>query len=430
MSGINLLVDTLMHQVLGKRGEPAPRMLNEPVRPVDPGAGPKALHSDSRLDARSDPRLSELNRLPPSLDLPRQGKPGELPAGQQGSTQTHFSPAARTIADVLMRFPAPLSTLRALAPLMQPEESASAQTLAVRLEGSVRNSGLFYEAHLKRWFQGDMSRQQLLREPQMQPGVRPLPATLAGQPIPVINNPVSSSGPPLLLPVALPFMLPPHSPLGLALQAQGSSAHGVFIPGSSLLPANSSEISANLSALSSSTSSASNTPQTQSATQRGADTLRTELAAGRELLELNSARQREVVHESLQSLVRQQLEMLVTPTLRWEGDVWAGIFMALVVNLPSREEGAMGESHEQGEPDDGWRSDMHLDVPNLGEFSVALWLYRGTLSVDFTTDSDDVQQQLNEGLSVLEQRLSALDLRKVQLRVRDIDRGEAYETPS
>ena len=425
MSGINPLIDTLMHQVLGKRGDPAPRALNEPVRPVEPGAGPKALHSDSRLDARADPRLSSLDRLPPSLDLPRQGGRGELPPGQQGSTQTHFSPAARSIADVLMRFPAPLSTLRTQAPLMQPTESASAQTLATRLEGSVRDSGLFYEAHLKRWFQGDASRQQLLREPQMQPGVRPLPmATFAGQLLPGINNPMLPNGPPLLLPTALPFMLSPNSPLGLALQAQGSSANGAFIqPGSLLLPVNNSAPSSASHPLA---NAQLNAPLAQPPTQ-AADALRSELAAGRELLELNSARQREVVHESLQSLVRQQLEMLVTPTLRWEGDVWAGIFMALVVNLPSREGGG-DEGNEQGEPEDGWRSEMQLDVPNLGEFNVALWLYRGTLSVDFTTSSDDVKQQLNEGLAVLEQRLSALDLRKVQLRVRDIDRGEPDET--
>ena len=434
MSGINLLIDTLMHQVLGKRGEPAPRVLNEPVRPVDPGAGPKALHSDSRLDARSDARLSELNRLPPSLDLPRQGGRTELPAGHQGSTQTHFSPAARTIADVLMRFPAPLSTLRLQAPLMQSMESASTQTLAARLEASVRDSGLFYEAHLKRWFQGDMSRQQLLREPQMLPGVRPL-AAVAGQPLPAVSNPLSPNAPPLLLPTALPFMLPPSSSLGLALQAQSSQANGAFIPhGSPLLPANSSAQYANSFAAPSSASPTSvafaNTSLTQPSTPRMAETLRSELAAGRELLELNAARQREVVHESLQGLVRQQLEMLVTPTLRWEGDVWAGIFMALVVNLPSREEGGKGERREQEEPEDGWQSDMHLDVPNLGEFNVALWLYRGTLSVDFTADSDGVQQQLREGLAVLEQRLSALDLRKVQLRVHDIDTEASYEAPS
>ncbi|BBI47703.1 hypothetical protein HORIV_01240 [Vreelandella olivaria] len=120
---------------------------------------------------------------------------------------------------------------------------------------------------------------------------------------------------------------------------------------------------------------------------------------------------REVVHESLQSLVRQQLEMLVMPTIRWEGDVWAGIFMALVINLPAREEGAEGKQQE-GEPEGGWRSDMQLEVPNLGAFNASLWLYRNVLSIDFTTESTHVYQRIDAGLPALEKRLSALDLQK------------------
>lgn len=420
MSGINPLIDTLMHQVLGKRGDGAPRVLNEPVRPVDSGTGPQALRSDSRLDGRADPRLSELNRLPPSLDLPRQGGRGELPAGQQGSTQTHFSPAARSIADVLLRFPAPPSTLRIEAPLMQSADTASPSTLATRLESSIRDSGLFYESHLKRWFQGDAARQQLLREPQMQPGVRPLPTvTLAGQGLPAINNPLSLNGPPLLLPTSVPFMLPSGSSLNMLLQVLGQGGGGPLIQsGSALLPVANPAASGNPSGAN--VSAASVSPGNAAIQGQGG-----ELGAGRELLELNAMRQREVVNENLQGLVRQQLELLVTPTIRWEGDVWAGIFMALVINLPGREEGASGDDSKQSEAEDGWRSEMHLDVPELGEFSVALWLYRGTLSVDFTTSSGEVQQRLDEHLPALEQRLSALDLRKVQLKVRQLDTYEA-----
>lgn len=433
MSGINPLIDTLMHQVLGKRGDAAPRVLNEPVRPVDPGAGPQALRSDSRLDGRADPRLSELNRLPSSLDLPRQGGRGELPAGQQGSTQTHFSPAARSIADVLLRFPAPPSTLRIEAPLMQSADTASPSTLATRLESSIRDSGLFYESHLKRWFQGDAARQQLLREPQMQPGVRPLPTvTLAGQGLPAINNPLSPNGPPLLLPTSVPFMLPPGSSLNMLLQALGQGGGGPLIqPGSALLPVAGNAAQAS-SLLPGANPAASGNPSAANVSAASVSPGNTaiqgqggELGVGRELLELNAMRQREVVNENLQGLVRQQLELLVTPTIRWEGDVWAGIFMALVINLPGREEGASSDDSEQSEAEDGWRSEMHLDVPELGEFSVALWLYRGTLSVDFTTSSGEVQERLDEHLPALEQRLSALDLRKVQLKVRQLDTYEA-----
>ena len=53
---------------------------------------------------------------------------------------------------------------------MSAQDGASAGN---RLEASIRDSGLFYESHLKRWFQGETPRQQLLREPQMQPGPRP-----------------------------------------------------------------------------------------------------------------------------------------------------------------------------------------------------------------------------------------------------------------
>ncbi|MGM0614031.1 MAG: flagellar hook-length control protein FliK [Pseudomonadota bacterium] len=425
MSGINPLIDTLMHQVLGRRGDAAPRVLNEPVRPVDPGAGPQALHSDSRLDGRADPRLSEL-RLPPSLDLPRQGGRGELPAGQQGSTQTHFSLAARSIADVLLRFPAPPSTLRAEAPLMQPTDNASPSNLAARLETSIRDSGLFYESHLKRWFQGDAARQQLLREPQMQPGVRPLPTVpLAGQGLPAISNPLSPNGPPLILPAAVPFTLPPGSSLNMVLQALGQSGGSPFIQsGSALLPA-----AGNVASQSQPASLMSGVHPVVSGNSSAANTVMQgqsgELGVGRELPELNAMRQREVVNESLQGLVRQQLELLVTPTIRWEGDVWAGIFMALVINLPGREEGASGDDSKQSESEEGWRSEMHLDVPELGEFSVALWFYRSTLSVDFTTPSSDVQQRLDDHLPALEQRLSALNLRKVQLKVRRLDTYEA-----
>ncbi|MCO7218134.1 hypothetical protein NH448_23220, partial [Halomonas sp. OfavH-34-E] len=53
MSGITPLIDTLLHQVLGKRVDvPPTKDPNAPVQPVDPGRGPGAVHSDSRLDAR------------------------------------------------------------------------------------------------------------------------------------------------------------------------------------------------------------------------------------------------------------------------------------------------------------------------------------------------------------------------------------------
>lgn len=432
MSTITPLIDTLLHQVLGKGGNVAPKVLNEPVRPVDPGAGPGALRSDSRLDARADPRLGELGRLPPQPDALRASGRGDASSLVPGSTQTHFSPAARSIADLLMRFPAPPSVLRPQAALMSATEPASPPVLAQRLEASVRDSGLFYEAHLKRWFQGDVPRQQLLREPQMQPGVRPspvmdpaaagtraavMPGNLNSAAPALIQNPLVSSGPPLLLPAPVPFVLPGHSLVAAGAPPSAApamqSGAGPLLPGSVLLPT---------------VTTAGGHAATASAPAMGAsqgttpspDIARADMAGMRDMLDMTAAhKSRDVVHESLQSLVRQQLEMLVTPTIRWEGDVWAGIFMALVVNLPKRSEDQ--EAEQDATRDDsreGWQSDIQLEVPDLGAFEASLRLYRNTLSVDLTTSNTEVHARLDEGVPRLEARLSALDLQRVSVRAR------------
>jgi hypothetical protein len=326
---------------------------------------------------------------------------------------------------------------------MSTAETASPQTLATRLESSIRDSGLFYESHLKRWFQGEGSRQQLWREPQMQPGIRPLPslanlalggasgaAAGAGSSTwGAVNNPLAPNGPPLLLPSPVPFVVPERSNLNLMLQGllsgqlgQGGSHNpggsSLIQPGSVLLPTSgSAEGAAGRSANVPAGTPLNATP----------DAARGEVASAREMLEMGAARQsRDVVNDSLQSLVRQQLEMLVMPTIRWEGDVWAGIFMALVVNLPTREEEKGGEEKDDDEAG-SWRSEMRLEVPNLGELELALWLYRGVLSVDITTESEAVHQRVEEGVPALEERLSALDLRKVQVRARHITQEDANE---
>ncbi|WP_301584913.1 flagellar hook-length control protein FliK [Halomonas alkaliantarctica] len=392
MSGITPLIDTLMHQVLGRQGELSQRPLNAPVQPVPSGDGPRALQGDSSLDGRplSSP-LGDLRRLPPSLDgQQRQPLSGDASNAPPGSTQTHFSPAARTIADVLLRFPAPPAVIRPQTPLMGQQEAPSAPALANRLEGSIRDSGLFYEAHLKRWFQGDASRQQLLREPQMQSGPRPmmLPASVAT------------------------FAMPPFAS-NAALNA--SNANVAILPNSLLLPVASHQNGV----------TGPGTPMLANTTLP--------VGAARDLasasVDMNSARAldesavlrggRDIVHESLQGLVRQQLELLVMPTIRWEGDVWAGIFMALVVNLPSRE-GEQENAQKDADAEEGWRSDMQLDVPNLGAFSASLRLYQSTLSIDLTTDDASTHARLEQGIGRLESRLAALDFRSVQVNARHI----------
>ncbi|MCK2185114.1 hypothetical protein MYL53_14010, partial [Halomonas sp. YJPS3-2] len=165
MSGITPLIDTLLHQVLGRRVDtPSPQPLNQPVRPTSPGEALRAVHSDSRLETRAPgPAVGHVakgqGRAAPQPSSPAAGPPG--------SAQTHLSATARTIADLLGRFPAPPSAVSPAAPLLAAGQAATPEQLAQRLAGSIRDSGLFYESHLARWFQGDLPRQQLNREPQM-----------------------------------------------------------------------------------------------------------------------------------------------------------------------------------------------------------------------------------------------------------------------
>ncbi|MCO7247798.1 MULTISPECIES: flagellar hook-length control protein FliK [Halomonadaceae] len=431
MSTINPLIDTLLHQVLGRRGDVSnQRLMDQPIKPVVPGEGPRALMGDARLDGRDpastalrDTALRDMRGLPSQLDGGRQPQRGDAQALPPGSTQTHFSPAARSIADVLLRFPAPPTVMRAEAPLMNAAESPSSTQLAARLEASVRDSGLFYEAHLKRWFQGEANRQQLLREPQMQPGPRasvptPLASTALGAGLVPQGggSGISSSG---MVPGAT-------SPLLVAPPPPGNAA---ILPNTSLIPAASESAAARAPVV--------NTPATIQSPVGSPGTFNTaelaphakespqanidaRLARDTTLDVMPNRQPREVVHESLQSLVRQQLEMLVTPTIRWEGDVWAGIFMALAINLPTR-----GQHQEDGEEqrssDDSWQSDMQLDVPGFGAFSVSLRLYRGVLNIDLTASEAQVHQRLEAGVPALESRLEALDLRKVQVRARYVE---------
>lgn len=343
MSGINSLIDTVLHQVLGKRIDTAPpRELNEPVRPISPSDAPRALHSDSRLDAKSR------SALVPELYRPGREAPAAAPAARGSgeaaaptSTQTHFTPAARSIADVLLRFPAPPTSLRPAGPLVAASESTSAAVVADRLLLSVRDSGLFYEAHLNRWYRGEMPLGQLLREPQ----------NLRLQ---------------IFVPVTATLIRDVMSPLKPAQGAE-SLERGITMPGREVP----------LSAV------------------------------------------REPVHESLQGVVRQQLEMLVTPVLRWEGDVWTGLFMALVMQVPvaEREDSTGDEGQEGGSEQEGWRSAMTLQVAGFGEVRVSVWLKGAHLDIGLSAPEPEVRQVLENGLPRLKASLAALDLDEVKVRV-------------
>ena len=86
MSGITPILDTLLHQVLGKRVDvPVARQTPEPVRPLSPAEAPPAVRSDSRLDPRTAPlpdlpATHQRARAPQTLAPPADPATGSTPA--------------------------------------------------------------------------------------------------------------------------------------------------------------------------------------------------------------------------------------------------------------------------------------------------------------------------------------------------------------
>lgn len=389
MSGIvTPILDTLLHQVLGKRSDVAVnRDILEPVRPMTPGSAPQALKSDSRLESgRAGGTVPQ-----PAL---KEGDPQSVPRQAltpPSSTATHFSPAARTIADVLVKFPAPPSVIAPAGPLMARPDTANVPLVVAGLQNSIESSGLFYESHLSRWFRGELPRAALMREPQMQAQLQSqLGSQLQGGVLPRGGEHASREGAPTL---AQSRLVPTAAPRG-----------GEQAP---LLP------SAPAATLASTTLSAAARPAGEAG-----DAMRMAAGAGLARDAADNIRANESADDALQRVVRHQLELLVTPTLRWEGDVWSGLFMALTLQLPAglQERDAQGE--QGGDEEDlSWHSRLNLRLANLGELDVQLHLRNRSLTLAIHTDQQASLSALKHSQEAFEERLYQCGFESVRVSV-------------
>ncbi|MFD2190272.1 flagellar hook-length control protein FliK [Pistricoccus aurantiacus] len=315
MSGITPLIDTLLHQVLGKRADvPLPRELNAPVTPISPEDALQALKGDSRLESRRQAPLAEQSgadrKAPPAPSVTAGRAASE-------SSQVHFSASARAIAQVLARlpgqaFPDQPSVLGLSKPLMD-TDSPTPQQLAQQLQASIRDSGLFYESHLARWFRGELPRRQLEREPQM-------------------------------------------------LRQAAVSEHQ-------------------------------------------ANTLVVSM---------------DEPDSELQTILRHQLEMLALPVLRWEGEAWSGLFMALIVTPPEPRNGNSGEEEGEAQAEEessAWQSELSLTLERLGRLDVKLRLDAKGVDLALFAEDPEVVRVLRGGQESLRSRLKGSGVGEVALHI-------------
>ncbi|MCY1408878.1 Flagellar hook-length control protein FliK [compost metagenome] len=387
MSGITPVLDTLLHQVLGRRVDiPLPKDLNQPAAPVLPVEGARPLHSDSRLDARNLPQAQVAVRpqqaAAAQVSLARdaaQGAPSVAPGGTvaPSSTITSFSAAARAIADLLQRFPVPPSAIAPAAPLLAeaPREAPAATLIATRLQQSIQHSGLFYESHVARWFRGEFPLEALRREPQMQAAPRSgesaTPATLQA------GAPASSSG----VQGAVAPPLPPSEPA----------------PKSDVIAADSADI--------------------LDAGAAGALATRAEVAG--------------LPQESLSALLRQQLELLAQPQLRWEGNVWAGVFMGLSIEAPPLAERQLDEEGEaagrEQTAEGEWRVRLGLRLADLGALEAAISLQGERLALTLQTDSVSLRRYFEGSRAELQASLEACGFSCVRLQLLEADAAKVED---
>lgn len=378
MSGvITPIIDTLLHQVLGKRSSvPSNLDVIEPVKPMAPGSAAQALKSDSRLEpGRAGAALQ------PGFKEGEPSTPRQMPV-VPSSTAMHFSPAARTIADILVKFPAPPSVISPATSLLAKPDTANVPLLAASLQDSIESSGLFYESRLARWFRGELPRAVLMREPQMQ-----LQAQLQGGVLPDGSGRTSQGAMPALAQSRL-----------MPMTAQRGEGPSPLTPPPATSAAN----------------GAASGPA--AAAMPGVEAMRTAAEAG-SARDVDPARPPEFADETLQRVVRHQLELLVTPTLRWEGDIWSGLFMALTLQFPAglQERDARGE--QEGDDELPWHSRISLQLANLGELDVQLQLRNRSLSLAIHADQQDSLDALKRSQTTFEERLYRCGFESVRVSV-------------
>ena len=300
MSGITALLDTLLHQVLGKRIDTArPERQPAAVKPLTPAQGVQPVRSDSRLDPRAPAPLTRGEVAPRSAAAKASSVSGYSPA-----VQSHLSRVAQQLSNILTQQPEVTRTIQsAPTPLAPP--GASVATVAAELQKRIELSGLFYESHLQRWHRGERDRSLLEREPQMEIWRR-----------------------------------------------------------------------------------------------YSADTVKFEAAT--------------------QGLIRHQLELLATQKLRWEGELWPGMFVEFAVHPVSGKTPEPADSRKRRSSflsPQAWCAEINLELENLGPVALSATVAGKTLNVKIVVVTDAVAAQVFAMLEPLRQRLLAVGFEKILVDV-------------
>jgi flagellar hook-length control protein FliK len=222
--------------------------------------------------------------------------------------------------------------------------------LVTALKDTISKSGFFYEAHQAQWVTGERSLESLLQEPQAK--------------------------------------------LSLPTVEQKSIAPVVTDKNSSDSPISSTQIK----------NAASETVLASNVTKLGSDVASQQTVA---------AGPREPVHPLSSSIVQQQLNILDTRQIAWQGQVWPGQNMEWEIE----EDGQHRASGIEGD-EAVWRTRLHLDFPALGGVTAHLSLGAGGVKVDFSVEQASSVGVLQTEVPSLAQSMESSGLKVAGLAVR------------
>lgn len=364
MSGLTPLIDTLLHQVLGKRVDFLREMpLNGPVSASSSADAASPVNSDSRLETTSTYQSSYKNTSSQQPAVPASIIPP--------SASTRFSEAARLISEALLTNTGELPTINSNKPLLESAElkqPMSATVVAQKLQQSISRSGLFYESHVARWYKGEVSLKTILDEAQAK---------------------------------------------GLVQTSKNNGQSGNVTANSTALSSaasNTADASPDAPDLVVKTPSALLLDEKVSETLNNRDTSPSLLREGA---------------APSPHVLRQQLELMHTPALRWEGQIWPDVSVALELRVNRREENSHEEQSQEeqnSQQKEEWEVQCTVRSSNKSKLDIyarsdgsQLWLTLGSCSKAVLTllERDRVK---------LSQRLRSCGFSRVELRGRLVPR--------
>lgn len=416
MSGITPLLDTLLHQVLGRSVDlPQVRDLNLPVSAPVSAQSARAVEDDSRLEPHAQvlsPAIQLAStRLSGGVTGAAQGQSPALLRNNPAASDVSLSPAARVIAAVLARYPQSSMAIAPSRPLLnaQPQSEVQVGEVASRLKESIQHSGLFFESHLGQWFRGGRSLQSLQLEPQMQDfkggavGERGLDWLSLNAEAPEQGV---SARPAVGRHAAQFDMRADRSLQGGTLPAMPVAESEQQASGQEWGGA----ASVDRPAMRSDVLKDRISPD---AASQGADAAESvKQSPGVSLIDAHGA------------LVRHQLELLAIPQLRWEGVIWPGVFLALAVDVPPNP--AEADAHPDGgdgrdASESEWKVDLAVRLDGLGELGAAIRLRGDQLALTLRSEQPALRGYFRENGGLLQDRLQHCGFSSVVLRLAPLD---------